>query len=121
MTNTATHKVDSIPSDTRGYLHAVTGAAFVVLTTLGLLNDAAAPVIAAVVVAAIDLALVLVYTRDAWRKALYPLLYAGGGVAVLLGTFNEAEVAAILGLVATVLGTQVAAAKTPVIEGTVVK
>lgn len=114
MTTDTPHKVDSIPADKRGYLHSVAGAAFVVLTTLGLLNDTAAPVIAAVVVAAIDLVLVLIYTRDAWRKALYPLLYAGGGVAVLLGTFSEAEVAAILGLVATVLGTQVAAAKTPV-------
>lgn len=121
MTTDTSHKVDSIPADKRGYLHSVAGAAFVLLVTLGYLGESEVAVIGGAAVAVIDLVLVLIYTRNMWRKALYPVLYGVGAILAMVGVFNEVEVAAIAGLVAAVLGTQVAAAKTPVIEGAVVK
>lgn len=111
--------VDKIPADKRGYFHSIVGAAFVLLVTLGYLNDSNAAVIGGAALAAVDLALVLAYTRSAWRKALFPVLYGGGAILAMVGVFNEVEVAAIVGLVAAVLGTQVAAAKTPVQESIV--
>lgn len=108
---------DAIAPDTRGYLHTVAGAAIALLATLSIISDLWATAIAAVVVAAIDLVLVLKYTRANWRKAAYPLVYALGGVLILVGTFNEAQVAAIIGLAVAVLGTQFAAAKTPTVTG----
>lgn len=111
---------DSVAAPTRGYIHSIVGAVFVLVATLGYLNSSEIAVIMAVVVALADLVLVLIYTRTAWRKALYPVLYAGGGALLLVGTFNEAQVAAIIGLGVAVLGTQIAAAKAPVVvEGSV--
>lgn len=121
MTSTTPYKVDTVPADKRGYLHSIAGAAFVLLVTLGYLGESEVAVIGGAAVAVIDLVLVLIYTRNMWRKALYPVLYGGGAILAMVGVFNEVEVAAIVGLVAAVLGTQVAAAKTPVIEGAVVK
>jgi predicted RND superfamily exporter protein len=115
MTHAIDTYEDKLPAETRGYFHTIAGAAFVLLATLGILNDQQIAVFLAVAVAAIDLVLVLLHVRAKWRYALYPLLYAGGGVLVLLGYFNEVEVTAIIGLAVAVLGTQFAAAKTPVV------
>lgn len=108
--------IDKVPGPTRGYIHTVVGALFVLIGTLGYLNSVEIAVIAAVVIAIADLILVLRYTRNAWRKALYPVLYASGGLLLLIGTFSEVQVAAIIGLGVAVLGTQLAAAKAPVLE-----
>lgn len=109
----AVRKPDTIPAETRGTLHSIAGAAIALLVTFAWIQDSQAAVIGAAVIAAIDLALVLAYTRAAWRKALYPVLYAGGGILVVYGVFSEVEVGAILGVAAAVLGTQVAAQNTP--------
>lgn len=111
---TSADYMDKVPSDKRGYFHAIAGAAIALLATFGWVNDSMAAAIGAAIIAAVDLVLVLTYTRTAWRKALYPLLYAGGAILVLVGVANDAEIGAILGLAVAVLGTQVAAAKTPV-------
>lgn len=107
------HKADTVPAQTRGTLHSIAGAAIAVLTVYGLASGQEAAAIGAAVVAAIDLVLVLVYTRAGWRKALYPVLYAGGALLVVYGVSSEAEIGAILGVAAAVLGTQVAAQNTP--------
>lgn len=104
---------DTVPAQTRGTLHSIAGAAIAVLTVYGLASGQEAAAIGAAVVAAIDLVLVLVYTRVGWRKALYPLLYAGGALLVVYGVSSEEEVGAVLGVAAAVLGTQVAAQNTP--------
>lgn len=109
--------VDRIPAKTRGTLHSISGAAIALLVTFAWIQDSQAAVIGAVVIAAIDLVLVLVYTRSSWRLALYPLLYAGGGVLVVYGVFTDAETGAILGVAAAILGTQVAAQNTPAVAG----
>lgn len=108
-----TETIEKVPAPTRGYIHSIVGAAFVLLLAFSLLNANEAAAIAGVIIALADLVLVLIYTRATWRKAMYPLLYAGGSALALFGTFNEAQVAAIVGLALTVLGTQVAAAKAP--------
>lgn len=105
---------DKVPADKRGYFHSIAAAAIVVLGTLGWMDQNLVAAIGVAVVAAIDLGLVLTYTRNAWRKALYPLLYAGGSILVIVGVANELHVGAVIGLAAAILGTQVAAAKTPV-------
>lgn len=112
---------DKVPADKRGYFHTLAGAAIALIATFGVVtsNDVAA--ISAVAIAAIDLILVLMHTRTNWRKAAYPLVYALGGVLILIGIFNELQVAAIVGLAVAVLGTQFAAAKTPVtVDGEVI-
>lgn len=112
---------DKVPAPTRGYLHTLAGAVIALIATFGIVSDSEIAVIGAVVIAAIDLVLVLIYTRAAWRKAAYPLVYSLGGVLMLVGIFNELQVAAIIGLAVAVLGTQFAAAKAPtVIEGELV-
>lgn len=108
--------MDKVPPQTRGYIHTIAGAAFTLLMVLGYLDQNTVATIAAVAVAAIDLVLVLIYTRSAWRMALYPLLYGVGGILSLIGTFNEVQITAIIGLALAVLGTQYAAAKTPVVN-----
>lgn len=106
---------DSIPSDKRGYIHTVVGAAFALLVTLGFMNDTVALTIAGVAIALADLVLVLIYTTASWRKALYPVLYGVGSVLALIGTFNDVQISAMIGLAVAILGTQFAAAKTPVV------
>lgn len=114
MTTTATPDyMEKVPANRRGYFHAVAGAIIAVLAIFGWINDSMVAAIGVAVVAAIDLVLVLVYTRAAWRKALYPVLYAGGAILVILGIATDAEIGTILGLALAVLGTQVAGAKTP--------
>lgn len=109
-----TDYTDSIPANTRGWIHSVVGAVFALLLAFAFISQAHAAVIGAAVIAGIDLVLVLFYTRNAWRKALYPLLYAGGAALAVFGVFSETEIAAIIGLGVTMLGTQVASSKTPV-------
>lgn len=105
--------VDKIPANTRGYLHSIASAIFVLLMAFAYLTEGQVALVAALVFAAIDLVLVLMYTRNAWRQALYPVLYAGGSILAAVGVVNELQVAAIIGLAATVLGFQIAASKTP--------
>lgn len=112
---------DAIPAGKRGYIHAVVGALFALLMSFALYNDSILTMIMAIVLAVADLILVLIYTRNKWRQALYPVLYLAGGGLATLGVVNEVQATAIIGLALAVLGTQVAAAKTPVIEGSVVK
>lgn len=111
------HTLDTVPAQTRGTLHSVAGAVIAVLIVYGFVNDAQAAAVGAAVVAALDLGLVLVYTRAAWRKALYPVLYAAGAVLAVYGVVSQNELGAILGVAAAVLGTQVAAQNTPTVSG----
>lgn len=104
---------DKIPADKRGYFHSIAAAAMVVLATFSWIDQNLLLAVGVAIVAAIDLALVLTYTRNAWRKALYPLLYAAGPILVIVGVANELQVGAVIGLAVAILGTQVAAAKTP--------
>lgn len=110
------HTLDTVPAQTRGTLHSVAGAVIAVLIVYGFVNDTQAAVIGAAVIAAVDLGLVLVYTRAAWRKALYPVLYAAGAVLAIYGVVSQDEIGAILGVAAAVLGTQVAAQNTPKVD-----
>ena len=112
---------DAIPANKRGYIHAVVGALFALLMSFALYSDSILTMVMAIVLAAADLVLVLIYTKSKWRQALYPLLYLVGTFVASLGVVNEVQATAIIGLALAVLGTQVAAAKTPVIEGAVVK
>lgn len=105
--------MDKVPASKRGYFHSVAAAAMVLLATFSWLDQNLLLAIGVAVVAAIDLALVLAYTRAAWRKALYPLLYAVGPILVIVGVANEFQVGAVIGLAVAILGTQIAAAKTP--------
>lgn len=112
---------DKVPADKRGYFHTLAGAVIALIATFGFVTGNEVAAVGAVAVAAIDLVLVLMHTRANWRKAAYPLVYALGGVLILIGTFNELQVAAIVGLAVAVLGTQFAAAKTPVaVDGEVI-
>lgn len=113
-----TSYADKIPADKRGYFHSVAAAAMVLLATFSWLDDNLLLAVGVAVVAAIDLALVLAYTRNAWRKALYPLLYALGPILVIVGVANELQISAVIGLAVAILGTQIASTKTPVtVEG----
>lgn len=104
---------DKIPADLRGQLHSVAGAILALLGIYGWANDSQLAAIGFAVIAALDLILVLYYTTDAWRKALYPLLYAVGGVLMVYGIMSQAEIGAILGVALAVLGTQTASTYTP--------
>lgn len=110
-----TSYADKIPADKRGYFHSVAAAAMVLLATFSWLDDNLLLAVGVAVVAAIDLALVLAYTRNAWRKALYPLLYALGPILVIVGVANELQIGAVIGLAVAILGTQIASTKTPVV------
>lgn len=113
-TTTQPDYMDKVPANQRGYFHTIAGAAIALLTVFGYLNGSLAAAIGVALIAAIDLVLVLMHTRANWRKALYPVLYAGGSILVIIGVVNEVQIGAILGLALAVLGTQFAAAKTPV-------
>lgn len=113
-TTTQPDYIDKIPANQRGYFHTVAGAVIALLAIYGYLNGSLVAAIGVAVTAAIDLILVLMHTRANWRKALYPVLYAGGSILVIVGVVNEVQIGAILGLAIAVLGTQFAAAKTPV-------
>lgn len=119
--HTDTSYTDKIPADKRGYFHSIAAAVMVILATFSWLDENLTLALGVAVVAAVDLALVLAYTRSSWRRALYPLLYSVGPILVIVGVANELQVGAVIGLAVAILGTQIASTKTPVVvEGEVV-
>ena len=107
---------DKIPAEVRGKLHAVAGAIMALVGVYGWINESQIAAIGFALVALLDLILVLYYTTDLWRKALYPLLYASGGVLVVFAIMSQAEVGAILGVALAVLGSQTASTYTPTVQ-----
>ncbi|SLG40490.1 Uncharacterised protein [Mycobacteroides abscessus subsp. abscessus] len=100
----------------RGYLHGLTPVALGALVTFGYLTDAKAAVIAGAVLAAVDLVLALVNSTNSWRTALYGLAAALQPVGVAFGLGTNAEWVAALAVFAALLGSGVAAAKTPTLS-----
>lgn len=89
------------------------GAAVVVLGSFGMVDSNAAATLAQLVLALVALVFAILYSTSQLRVALYGVLVAAQATAALWSLGNDAKWAAILSMAAAVLGTQVAAARTP--------
>lgn len=97
----------------RGYLHGLTPLLMSALVVLGYATDTTAAVVAGGALAVVDLLFALVNSTSAWRTALYSFAAALQPVGVLAGLGTNAQWAAVLAVAASLLGSGVAAAKTP--------
>lgn len=89
------------------------GAAVVVLGGWGLVDNNTAATVAQLVLALGALVFAILYTTSELRVALYGLLVAVQAVAALWSIGNDATWAGVVSMAAAVLGTQVAAGRTP--------
>ncbi len=89
------------------------GAAVVVLGSFGLVDGNAAATVAQLVLALLALLFAILYSTSQLRVALYGVLVSVQAVAALWSIGNDAKWAGVLAMAAAVLGTQVAAARTP--------
>lgn len=104
---------DLLPDNYRGTIYSLSGAIVTLLGVFGWVNEEQAAAIGVAVIGVAAAILAMIHSRSLWRQALYLVLASGGSLAVVWGVGTMEEVAAILGLVAVVLGTQVAAQFTP--------
>lgn len=97
----------------REKFYNVTGAAVVLLGGFGVVDQNAAATVAQLVLAVVALLFAILYSTSQLRLALYGVLAAASAVAALWSLGSDATWAAVLSIAAAVLGTQVAAARTP--------
>lgn len=104
------------PDSVRAALHEASGPLVVLLVAYGFANDVQAASIVAAVVTVADLVLAMLHAETTWRTMVYPALAAIGAVLVNFGVYDQHLVAAVLGVVAAVLGSVLAARHTPTPE-----
>lgn len=101
-----------VPAGQRATWYAVAGAIVTALVSWGVLDQAAAPAVTGVGLAAVTLVFALLHSTSPWRQALYALLAAATVLLVYLGYGTDAQWESILAVVAPVLGIGTAAATT---------
>lgn len=101
-----------VPAGARATWYAVAGAIVTALVSWGVLDQAAAPAVTGVGLAAVTLVFALLHSTSPWRQALYALLAAATVLLVYLGYGTDAQWESILAVVAPVLGIGTAAATT---------
>lgn len=97
----------------REKFYNLVGAAVALLGAFGLAGDNTAATVAQLVLAAAALLFAILYSTSTVRTALYGVLAAAQAVAALYSIGNDATWAGVLSIAAAVLGTQVAAGRTP--------
>lgn len=101
-----------IPADARAAWYAVSSAVVSALVAWGVLEEAAAPAVTGVVIAAVTLIFALVHSTSPWRQALYGFAAALAILGTYLGWGTEMQMGALVSIVASVLGIGTAAATT---------
>ena len=99
----------------RERIYDTVGAGVVVLGGWGLVDEADGAVIAQVILAAVALLFAILHSTSGIRTALYGLLVAVQALAGLWSIGTDAQWAGVLAMAAAVLGTQVAAGRTPIL------
>lgn len=100
----------------RERIYDTVGAAVVLLGGWGLVDQADGAVIAQVILAAVALLFAILHSTSGIRTALYGLLVAVQAVFGLWSIGTDAQWAGVLAIAAAVLGTQVAAGRTPILD-----
>lgn len=119
--STARQGVIIASNDVRAWIYPLVTPLLAVLVALGYLSDTIAPLIGAVVVAALGSGLAWVNTAAFWRKWVYGLIAPVSALVLALGWAEESVVAAVVGLLVPALGFTLASAKTPtVVDGAIV-
>lgn len=120
--STARRGVIIASNDVRAWIYPLVTPFLTVLVALGYLSGALAPLIGAVVVAALGSGLAWANTAAFWRKWVYGLIAPVSALILALGWADANVVAAVAGLVVPALGFTLASAKTPtVVDGEVVR
>lgn len=126
-TGTVTHIAKATPgrivasNEVRAWIYPLVTPLLAVLVALGHLSGAVAPLIGAVVLAALGSGLAWVNTATFWRKWAYGLLAPVSALVLALGWANSSVVTAVVALLVPALGFTLASAKTPTaIEGELV-
>lgn len=101
------------PDSVRGVLHSASGPLVVLLMAYSVANDTQAGAIVAAVVAVVDLLLAMLHSESTVRTLIYPALAAIALVLMNYGVYDEQLLTAVLGVVAAVLGSGIAAQHTP--------
>lgn len=104
---------ERVPATTRGKVYSVANAVIAALVVFGVLSSSLAPAVVGVAISVITLIYAILHSVSEWRSALYATLGAIGVLSVAIGVFSTMHVAALLGIVAPILGVTVAAANTP--------
>ncbi|MBT2272113.1 phage holin [Rhodococcus qingshengii] len=126
-TGTVTHIAKALPgrivasNEVRAFIYPLVTPLLAVLVALGYLTESLAPLIGAVVLAALGSGLAWVNTAAFWRKWAYGLLAPLSALVLALGWANSSVVTAVVALIVPALGFTLASAKTPTaIEGELV-
>lgn len=99
-------------ADARAFLHVALPAVAAVLVTAGYVASDFAALWLAFLLVVIDAGLSTFYSANGFRKALYPLLAAGGALLIRYGFTTDATWALWTGLAPILFGGGVAAANT---------
>ena len=99
----------------RERIYDTVGAAVVVLGSWGLVDEADAAVYAQVILACVALLFAILHSTSNIRTTLYGLLGAVQALAAFYSIGTDAQWAGVLAMAAAVLGTQVAAGRTPIL------
>ncbi|HHY07509.1 MAG TPA: hypothetical protein GX530_03065 [Corynebacteriales bacterium] len=97
----------------RERLYIVSAALMTVLVSFGVMDDQKAAQWTALVVAVVAAIFAIINSESNWRTALYGVAGSAAVVFQTYGILDQANWAAIVGLVAAVLGVTTAAAKSP--------
>lgn len=100
-------------ADARAFLHVALPGIAAILVAAGYLTSNDANLWVALVLVVADVTLSTFNTANGFRKALYPLLAAGGALLVRYGVTTDAAWALWTGLAPILFGSGVAAANTP--------
>lgn len=101
------------PASVRGALHQAAGPLVILLVAYGFTNSSQAAAVVAAAIAVTDLVLALLHSESTVRTLVYPALAGVAAVLVNFGVAQEHQLAAVLGVVAAVVGGGVAARYTP--------
>lgn len=104
---------DAVSPDTRAYLHGITPVVLTALVAFGVTSNAVAAIIAGAALATLDLLFALIHSTNAWRSALYAFAAALQPIGIGIGIGTDTQWVAVLAILSAVLGSGVAAAKTP--------
>lgn len=112
-----THRAETAPRLTpaavRAWLYPLITPLLGLLVAAGFLTDSVAPLVGAVVVAALGSGLAWSNTVDFWRRWAYGLVAPVSALVVALGWMNESVVTAVVALIVPALGFTLASVHTP--------
>lgn len=97
----------------RAWLHPLVTPLMGVLVAAGFFSSEVAPVVGAVIVAALGSGLAWSNTTDFWRKWAYGLIAPVSALVLTLGWASQSVVTAVLALIVPALGFTLASVYTP--------